>query len=80
MLHMYILPINSPIHSLTSSVATVSKECLASNPLTLSAQELHDRCNVLDVGETAVETVGLVESHGFGGFLGVEECCISPVC
>ena len=58
---------------LTSSVATVRKERLARNPLSIGDQELDDRRDILDVGKAAVETVGFVEGYCLGGFLGVEE-------
>lgn len=59
---------------LTSSVSTVSKDSLSSDPSTFSAQETNDRSNVLDHSQTTTHAIGLVEFHCFRGLLRVEEC------
>jgi hypothetical protein len=59
--------------NLTSRIPPIRKDSLARNPRPLRAQEPHDRCNVLDHGQTPAHAVRLVVLDGFGGFLWVEK-------
>jgi hypothetical protein len=51
---------------LTSSVPTVGKDGLSSDPSTFSAQEANDRSDVLDHSQTTTHAVSFVKFDCFG--------------
>lgn len=66
---------------LSGRVTTVGKQSLARDPAALSNQEADERSNVLDVRQTAAQTLALVVGNRLGGFLRVEEgYCTTLVC
>ena len=55
----------------------VRKDGLAGDPSSLRAQELHDRTDILDIGQSPLHSHTLVKSHRIIRLLRIEESCNS---
>ena len=58
------------------SVPSVGEDSLPCNPLPFSAEELDDGSDILYLSQATIHCAALVEGHGFGRFLGIEEWSI----
>jgi hypothetical protein len=70
-----IRSLNSSFLSLPRRIPPISKNRLSRNPRPLRAQKPDNWRNITRQRQPTAHGIRFVEFDGFGGFLGVEECC-----
>lgn len=62
------------MYPLACGISSIGKDRLTRDPLTFSAEELHNRSDIFHIGQAALESIALVVGNCFWRFLRIEEC------